>query len=66
MPFGIARLEWIPRLGSLACGLGVLATVGELLVLLFSGLWVTHLAGMGFGFTLFVPPCRLAVASSCL
>ena len=34
------------------------------LVLLFSSLWVTHPAGMGFDFIVFAPLLRLAVASS--
>ena len=48
-------LYWIPRLGSLTQGLEPLQQWENFLVLLFSSLWITHSAGMGFDLNMFVP-----------
>ena len=48
-------LYWIPRLGRLTQGLEPLQQWENFLVLLFSSLWITHSAGMGFDLNMFVP-----------
>ena len=49
-------LCWIPRLGSLTWGSECSQQWENLLgLLLFSSLWVTHLAGMGFDFIIIEP-----------
>ena len=56
--FSVPLLD--PHAGKPDAGLRTFTTVRELLMLLFSSLWVTHLAGMGLGFIMivsFLPSC---------